>query len=169
MALSAWRASSRLISPRSSRCHGCSPSSWYVPKHRSKATSTSIPNSSPASWAARKGDSVKTPPKSNRTASMGAGDDPMVVTVLRCSRRPIVGGAVHQQLLGQASAIVVGQEAVGAGSAVGLPPHLVGRVQALLLQRPLHHLVGPGQRHLRGDADETGRPLRAEIRLGGQE
>src|SRR5438270_9742683 len=72
MAVRAARASSSDVSPRSRRCHGWSVSSWYGPKHSSMATSGSSPSSAPPSFAARKGDSVKTPPKSNSTASIAA-------------------------------------------------------------------------------------------------
>src|SRR3954451_3696430 len=113
-----------------------------------------MPNSIPASWAARNGDSVNTPPKSKRTASMGVKDEPSVVTVSTRSRGPIVRAPVRFQLLVEPLAVVVGEWAVPAGAALGPPPHLVGRTPTLLLQRSLQHLVGARERHLVGDPHE---------------
>ena len=54
---------SSVISPRSSLCHGWSVSSWYGP-----TTSSRLPP--PDAASAGHGDVVRTPEKSNRTASM---------------------------------------------------------------------------------------------------
>src|SRR3954464_3717477 len=124
-----------------------------------------MPSSSPASWAARNGGSVKTPPKSKRTASIGPAEEPSVVNMSRWSRVPIVGAAVRFQLLGQCPAVGVDQQAVRAGAPRWAPPHRGGGLPPAGLQGSLEHLVGAGERHRLGDTHEPGRPLGAEVRL----